>query len=134
MSADEAAATILRFAAAAIFLGQAHRKLLAAGDAVHGRDGLAAMIDRAGMPQPRRLALVVSVTEAVGGVALFVGFLTQPAAVVLAGVMVVAIVGFKRVQGFVGGWDWPFAVLAILLAVALLGAGPWSLDSWVAAR
>jgi putative oxidoreductase len=131
---DEAAATILRLAAAAVFLGQAARKLLAGRDAPHGRDNLAAMIGRAGMPRPDWLALLVSVTEAIGGVALLVGLATRPAAVVLAGIMIVAIVGFKRAQGFVGGWDWPFAVLAILVAVALLGAGPWSLDSLVVAR
>jgi putative oxidoreductase len=131
---DDAAATVLRLAAAAIFIGQAVRKLAAAHDAPHGRGNLAAMIRRAGMPQPERLALAVSITEAVGGAALLIGLATRPAAVVLAGVMAVAIVGFKRAQGFLGGWDWPFAVLAILVGVALLGAGPWSVDSVIASR
>jgi putative oxidoreductase len=130
----EAAATVLRLAAAAIFIGQAYQKLVAAHDAPHGRDNLAAMIGRAGMPRPEGLALVVSITEAVGGAALLIGLATRPAAVALAGVMVVAIVGFKRAQGFVGGWDWPFAVLAILVGVTLLGAGPWSIDSVIASR
>jgi putative oxidoreductase len=131
---EDVAATILRLAAAAIFIGQARRKLFAARDAPHGRDGLAAMIDRAGLPAPEGVALMVSATEGVGGLALFVGLATRPAAVVLAGVMIAAIVGFKRAQGFVGGWDWPFAVLAILIAVGVLGAGPWSIDRLLAAR
>jgi putative oxidoreductase len=131
---EDVAATILRLAAAAIFIGQARRKLLAARDAPHGRDALAAMIDRAGIPAAERLALLVSVTEGVGGLALLVGLVTRPAAIVLAAIMVAAIVGFKRQQGFVGGWDWPFAVLVILMAVSLLGAGPWSLDRLVAVR
>lgn len=129
MNPEDVAATILRLAAAAIFLGQAARKLAAPPEVSHGRDGLAAMIRRAGMPRPELLALVVSLTEAVGGAALLVGLASRPAALVLAAVMVVAIVGFKRTQGFVGGWDWPFAVLAILIGVALLGSGPWSLDA-----
>ncbi len=129
MSPEELAATILRWAAAAIFLGQAARKLAAPPDVPHGRAGLAAMIRRAGLPCPDALASVVATTEAVGAVALVVGLGTRPAALVLAVVMVVAIVGFKRAQGFVGGWDWPFAVLAILVAVAILGAGPFSLDA-----
>jgi putative oxidoreductase len=131
---EEAAATILRLAAAAIFLSQAARKLMAAHDAPHGRDSLAAMIRRAGLPRPERLALLVSASEGVGGIALLVGLATRPAATVLAALMVGAIVGFKRAQGFVGGWDWPFAVLAILVAVALLGAGPWSVDSVIATK
>ena len=49
----------------------------------------------------------------------------------LAAILVVAIAGFKWRAGFLGGWDWPFSVLAILSAIFILGAGAWSVDALV---
>lgn len=125
-----AAAAILRLAAAAIFLAQGIRKVFAPPDAAHGRGGLAAAIGREGMPAPERLAWLVAVTELVGGAALGIGLFTRLAAVPLVVVLLVAIYS-KRRAGFLGGWDWPLSVLAIVVAILLLGPGPWSLDGLV---
>jgi putative oxidoreductase len=122
-------ALVLRLAAGAIFVAQGTRKLLGPADAPHGRRALAEMIRREGMPAPERLALVVAAVELAGGIGLIAGLLTRLAAAALAFILIVAILGFKRRAGFLGGWDWPFSVLAIVSAILLLGAGAWSLDS-----
>jgi len=75
------------------------------------------------------LAWVVGLTELVGGAALLVGLFTRVATLPLSIILVAAIVGYKWEQGFLGGWDWPFSVLGIVLAITLLGAGPISLDA-----
>jgi putative oxidoreductase len=123
------AALVLRVAAGSIFVAQGYRKLFAPADAPHGRAGLSEMIRRSGMPSPDRLAAVVAAIELVGGIALLLGLLTRLALIPLSVILLVAIVGFKRKAGFLGGWDWPFSVLAIAAALFVLGAGAWSLDA-----
>ncbi len=123
------AALVLRLSAGLIFIAQGVRKLFAPEDAPHGRRALADMIRRQGLPRPDRLALLVAATELACGVALVIGFLTRIATIPLLAILVVAILGFKRKAGFLGGWDWPFSVAAIDLAILALGAGPWSLDA-----
>jgi putative oxidoreductase len=88
-----------------------------------------ALIARRSLPRPDLLALAVGWTELLGGAALLVGLLTRAVTLPLAIVLLVAIAGYKWEQGFLGGWDWPFSVLGIVLAIALIGAGPVSLDA-----
>jgi putative oxidoreductase len=123
------AALVLRVSAGLIFVAQGVRKVFAPDDAPHGRGALADMIGREGLPQPDRLALIVAGTELIGGAALLTGFLTRIATIPLLVILIVAILGFKRKAGFLGGWDWPFSVAAIDLAILVLGPGPWSLDA-----
>jgi putative oxidoreductase len=118
----------LRLVAGAIFVAQGWRKLFAAPDAPHGRANLERLIARRALPRPALWAVLVAWTELIGGVLLLVGLLTRLAALPLAVVLLVAIFGYKWESGFLGGWDWPLSVLGIVLAIALLGAGPLSLD------
>jgi putative oxidoreductase len=124
-----AATLVLRLTAAAIFVAQGWRKLIDPPDAPHGLNGLTAMIRSRGMPAPERLARAVALTELAGGCLLAVGLLTRVVAIPLAGILVVAITGFKIRQGFLAGWDWPLACLAIVVSLFLLGGGRLSLDA-----
>ena len=124
-----AAALVLRLVAGGIFVAQGWRKVVAPPDAPHGRANLEAMIARRSLPRPALLATAVGWTELICGAALLVGLLTRVAALPLAVVLMVAIAGYKWQQGFFGGWDWPLSVLAMVLAIALLGAGQISLDA-----
>jgi putative oxidoreductase len=81
---------------------------------------------------PERLALLVSAAELVGGIALLLGAFTRLATLPLAGILLVAIAGFKFRAGFLGGWDWPLSVLTLLIAIALLGPGAISVDGALA--
>jgi putative oxidoreductase len=119
---------VLRSVAAAIFVAQGARKLFAAPEAAHGRANLERLIAQRDLPRPDRLAWLVAITELLCGFALGLGILTRLAAVPLAVVLLVAILGYKWRAGFIGGWDWPLSVLAIVVAIGIVGAGAISLD------
>ena len=129
MSAVDFAALILRIALAAVFIVQGYRKLLAAPGAKGSGAALEALIAAVRLPVPHALAVAVAMAELGGGALILVGLLTRLATLPLAVTMIVAIVVFKWREGFQGGWDWPFTVLAACVALALLGPGHMSLDS-----
>lgn len=130
----DVATLALRLTAGAIFVSQGYRKLFNDPAAPHGLANLESMIHARGLPMAGRLAVLVSTVELIGGVALLVGLFTRLAAVPLGGVLLVAIAGFKLRAGFLGGWDWPLSVLALVVAVALLGPGAVSLDAVLGQR
>ena len=125
----DVATLILRLTAGAIFVAQGFVKLVRPPDAPHGLTNLEAMVARRGLPRPRETAVFVAAVELVFGFLVLVGLFTRLATIPLDGVLIVAIVGFKFRSGFIGGWDWPFSVLTILIAIGLLGPGAYSLDA-----
>jgi putative oxidoreductase len=76
--------------------------------------------------------LLVAWGELIGGIALLLGVLTRWAALGLVIIQVGAIYmvtwaqGFSSLQG--GGYGYNIALIAMLLALVLLGGGLWSLD------
>jgi putative oxidoreductase len=120
---------VVRLVVGAIFVAQGYIKLLRPPDAPHGRANLEAMIRGRGISKPRELAILVSSLELLCGGAVAIGSLTRLAVVPLAVILLVAIAGFKFRSGFVGGWDWPLSVLTLLVVIAVLGAGGWSVDA-----
>jgi putative oxidoreductase len=125
----DGAALLARVVVGAIFVAQGYIKLMRPPDAPHGRANLEAMIRGRGIAAPRELALLVAALELICGAAVAVGFLTRLVIVPLALILIVAIAGFKFRAGFVGGWDWPLSVVALLGVIFLLGAGAWSADA-----
>jgi putative oxidoreductase len=75
---------------------------------------------------------LLSIVEPLGAVALFAGFLTQPAAAGMAIIMLGAIrlkAGkMQRKFSVDGGWELDFVLLAAALALIVLGAGAVSVD------
>lgn len=130
----DVAALLVRLVVGAIFVAQGYIKLFRPPDAAHGRANLEAMIRGRGIPRSHELAILVAAFELACGVAVAAGFLTRLALVPLAGILAVAIVGFKSRSGFVGGWDWPLSVLTLVAVIALLGAGAWSVDALLGLR
>lgn len=103
--------------------------------AVHGIQKLAMwkMQPSAQMPASMLSTLrLLSVVEPLGAVALLIGFLTQPAALGFAIIMVGAIQlkAGRMHRGFAGdgGWEFDFILLAAAIALVFLGAGGISLD------
>jgi putative oxidoreductase len=81
-----------------------------------------------GLPAPEALLVVIGVIELVGGLLLIVGVLTRPAALVLAGDMVGAIVVSGVAKGELISLTLAPAELAALLLLLWAGPGVHSLS------
>src|SRR5260370_29129944 len=81
------------------------------------------------------LRKLLSFVEPIGAAALFVGFLTQPAAAGCAVIMLGAIRlkagSMKRGFSVDGGWELDLVLLTASLALVFLGGGAFSLDRLV---
>jgi len=75
---------------------------------------------------------VLSIVEPLGALALFVGFLTQPAAagmvIIMLGAIRLKAGKMQRTFAVDGGWELDFVLLTAALALIVLGAGAVSLD------
>lgn len=80
------------------------------------------------LPAPGFAAALAGVVEFAGGLCLLAGLATPMSAGLLAALLVVAIAKVKWMQGFVGGSEFEFTLLAGCLALLLLGGGALSLD------
>ena len=91
-----------------------------------------------GMPWPVAAVMLAGFIESAGGLAMLAGVLTREAGVLLAAEMAVAIAKARLANGFVGGWEFEFLLLAAALTVALAGPGEYTLvereQEWVRRR
>lgn len=77
-------------------------------------------------------ATVVGIVEFFGGVAILLGFLTQLFSLILAIAMAVALIwNYKTRKNFFGEPELNLALLVLLLLLATLGSGPYSLDHYL---
>ena len=77
-------------------------------------------------------ARLVGTAEFAGGLLLAAGLLTAPAAAAVVAVMTVAVLTVHGRNGFFntnGGFEFNLALVAIVFALAGIGAGDWSLDN-----
>jgi putative oxidoreductase len=116
----------LRLAAGSVFV------VFGAGKFVNHASELASFKSY-GLPAPELFVLVIGVIELVGGMLLIFGILTRPAALVLAGDMIGAIVVSGIGLGELVSLTLAPAELAICVVLAWRGPGMWSLDHRFAA-
>ena len=95
--------------------------------------GTARWFESLGMKPGIVHAWLASLTEIVGGALLVVGLLTPFGGAAVIGVMLVAIVTNHRGNGFFifrpgEGWEYVMTLTLAGFAIAVLGAGEWSLD------
>jgi putative oxidoreductase len=124
----------IRLAVGVMFFGSGLGKLGKLG-------GLTQYFRSLGIPLPEIQAPFVATTELVGGFLVVVGLATRPAALMLDGVMVVAIVTAAVAEKHITA-DWrglleflylPEVLLLLLLAsLVVAGPGRASLDAWLA--
>jgi putative oxidoreductase len=117
---------VLRVAIGIIFLAHGLQKLGVFGGM--NLTGVTGFFGDQGIPLPGLMAPLVALIEALGGLALILGFGTRIAAILLAIIMIVAIFAVKLTQGLIGGFELDLALLAGLVALILMGSGALALE------
>jgi len=122
---------VLRLVLASIFIVHGYQKVFGVGIS-----GVTGMFTQMRIPLPGVTAPLISVLELVGGIALLFGGFTRVVAFLLACDMLGAIIFVHGKNGFPApkGVENVLGNLAMLTAVALIGAGAYSLDAMFARR
>ena len=115
----------LRAVVGVVFVVHGTQKLFGFGLA-----GTAGFLGSLGIPLPTVAAAVVIAVELLGGLALLLGAGTRIVAAALAADMLVAMLTVHAQGGFFvpGGIEFVLTLFGACLALAGLGAGPWSVD------
>lgn len=103
-----------------------------------GVDKIAGFFGSVGIPVPGVAALLVTLIELLGGIALILGLGARVAATLIALVMAVAMFTVHWGNGFFvggkGGIELVFILLFAAIAIALFGSGKYSLDAYLIKR
>jgi putative oxidoreductase len=119
----DAGLLILRVVLGIIMLSHGWPKLTNLGGTIDGFTGM-------GIPLPALSALFATLAEVGGGLLMLLGALTDVAGLLFAIDMLGAITFVHAKNGFAvneGGVEWPLALLAMALTVALAGPGRYSI-------
>lgn len=98
----------------------------------YGLEGTGQWMDSIGLGPGYLMALLAGSAEFFGGLAILIGLLTRPAALLLAFTMVVAIFSVHFENGLFmsnNGYEFGLALLAASVALAISGAGNLALDN-----
>ena len=114
---------LLRLALASVLLYHGIPKLMNFGTTVAAFQGM-------GMPAPSLTAAFALLAEVVGGLLILLGVAVDLAGILVVIEMLGAIFFVHLANGFdftKGGWEHPFTVLVMALAIALAGPGRYAL-------
>ncbi|MCE3027289.1 MULTISPECIES: DoxX family protein [unclassified Salinicola] len=103
----------------------------------YGLEGTGQWMASIGLEPGQLMALMAGSAEFFGGLALVLGLLTRPAALVVAFAMLVAIVSVHIGNGLFianNGFEYALSLFVVMLALAIQGAGRFSLDRVLEAR
>jgi putative oxidoreductase len=125
------ALAFLRIAIGIVFVAHGAQKLF-----VFGFAGVGGFFAQLGVPAPTMTGPFIGLLEFAGGIALVVGLLARLAALGLACDMVGAIVLVHLKNGFFlpKGLEFAMVLCVSNVAIALAGAGAFSLDALIAGR
>lgn len=117
---------VLRVTAGAIFVFHGYGKLFGGQP---GMEGFTKMVTGLGFPMPGLFAWAAALSEFVGGIMLILGVYPSLAAVFTAIVMIVATFMVKK--GALPKADPDYALLAMSIAIILLGGGKYGLGKFL---
>ncbi|MGE6649605.1 DoxX family protein [Shewanella colwelliana] len=103
----------------------------------YGLEGTGQWMASIGMTPGYLMALLAGSAEFFGGLALVLGLVTRPAAVVAAFTMLVAIFAVHIGNGLFmsnNGYEYALTLLVALVAVTVQGGGTFSLDNLIAKK
>lgn len=129
-----AAATVLRIPVGIILAAHGAQKLFGWFGG-YGLEGTGQWMASIGLEPGYLMALLAGSAEFFGGLALILGLLTRPAALVSAFTMVVAIFSVHISNGLFmsnDGYEFALALFAATLGLAIQGAGSVSVDNLIA--
>lgn len=121
---------VLRLTAGVIFIAHGAQKLFGSFGG-YGLEGTGQWMASIGLDPGYLMALAAGSAEFFGGIALLIGLLTRPAALVLAVTMLVAIITVHLGNGLFmsnNGYEFGLALVAISIALLINGGGKLSLD------
>jgi putative oxidoreductase len=118
----------LRITVGTVFVAHGYMKLFTFGFA-----GVSGMFGHMGVPFPGVTGPLIAVLEFFGGIAFVIGFLTRLAALGFALDMMGAIL-FVKLKGGFSGYELERLLLGSSVALALTGAGQFSIDALLAGR
>ncbi|TRX54573.1 DoxX family protein [Thalassomonas sp. M1454] len=121
----------LRITAAIIFIAHGAQKLFAWFGG-YGLEGTGQWMESIGLTPGYLLTLLAGSAEFFGGIALLIGLLVRPAALVLAFTMLVAIFSVHIDNGLFmsnNGYEFGLALFAMSVSLMLSGAGKLSIDN-----
>ncbi|GLQ32757.1 DoxX family protein [Litoribrevibacter albus] len=130
------ASLALRIPVGIILLAHGAQKLFGAFGG-YGLEGTGQWMASIGLEPGYLMALLAGSAEFFGGLALILGFLTRPAAVVAALTLLVAIVTVHLENGLFlsnNGYEFGLALLAASVSLIFAGAGSLSIDNIIAKR
>lgn len=125
------ASLALRIPAAIIFIAHGAQKLFGLFGG-YGLEGTGQWMTSIGLEPGYQLALLAGSTEFFGGIALLIGLLVRPAALMLSITMLVAIFSVHFANGLFmtsNGYEFALALFAISISLIFSGAGKLSLDN-----
>lgn len=128
--------TILRILVGIIFMAHGSQKLFGMFGG-YGLEGTGQYMASLGLNPGYLMALLSGSAEFFGGLALFLGLLARPAALVLIVMLVVAILSVHIHNGLFmanNGYEFGLALLGGAIAVLVEGAGRMSLDRLIASK
>ena len=118
--------TLLRLVVGVIFLMHGGQKLFM------GFHNVAGYLGSVGIPIPTLAAIVLTLVEFMGGIALILGLLTRYVAALLAIDMLVALITVHMKHGFFvseGGVEFPLLLFIANINLVLAGAGALSIET-----
>jgi len=127
---------VLRVPAAFIFIAHGAQKLFAWFGG-YGLEGTGQWMASIGLEPGYQMALLAGSAEFFGGIALLIGLLVRPAALMLSITMLVAIFSLHFVNGLFmssNGYEFALALLAISISLMFSGAGKISVDNLLAKK